>query len=108
VAASPSTLVTAGRLPQKVLVVHQLNPRIVTGWNALKRRPGVVVIKSVDGIGPPGAKVETWKRLVAGLPRSLHPGFKLFFDEDRRGGSTLMSPRQVLSLRPQPEYVMYE
>jgi hypothetical protein len=108
VAAYLDGLVTAGGLPQKVLVVHQLNPRIVTGWDALRRRPGVAVIKSVDGIGPAGAKITTWKRLVAGLPRSLHPGFKLFFDEDRRGGSTLMSPSQVLALRPQPEYVMYE
>jgi hypothetical protein len=108
VAAYLDGLVRAGDLPQKVLVVHQLNPRIVTGWNALKRRPGVVVVKSVDGIGPAGAKIATWKRLVAGLPRTLHPGFKLFFDEDRRGGSSLMSPSQVLALRPQPEYVMYE
>jgi hypothetical protein len=101
-------LVTAGGLPQKVLVVHQLNPQIVRGWNALERRSGVVVVKSVDGIGSPGAKIATWKRLVAGLPRTLHPGFKLFFDEDRRGGQSLMSPSQVLALRPQPEYVMYE
>lgn len=101
-------LVTAGDLPQKVLVVHQLNPRIVTGWDALRRRPGVVVVKSVDGIGPAGSKITTWKRLVKGLPRTLHPGFKLFFDEDRRGGQSLMSATQVLALRPQPEYVMYE
>src|SRR5205085_2190202 len=103
VAAYLDGLASAAGLPQKVLVVHQLNPQIVTGWSALRRRPGVVVIKSVDGIGSPGAKITTWKRLVAGLPRSLHPGFKLFFDEDRRGGQSLMSPSQVLALRPQPE-----
>jgi hypothetical protein len=108
VAAYLDGLVTAGNLPQKVLVVHQLNPQIVTGWEALERRPGVVVVKSVDGIGPAGAKITTWKRLVKGLPRTLHPGFKLFFDEDRRGGQSLMSASQVLALHPQPEYVMYE
>ncbi|MGZ4625417.1 MAG: hypothetical protein ACXV3S_03830 [Kineosporiaceae bacterium] len=101
-------LVTAGDLPQKVLAVHQLNPQIVRGWNALRGRRGVAVVKSVDGIGSPGAKVTTWRRLVGGLPRTLHPGFKLFFDEDRRGGQELMFPAQVLALRPQPEYVMYE
>jgi len=101
-------LVRAHALPQKVLVVHQLNPRIVSGWDALKRRRGVAVVKSVDGIGSPGAKVSTWKRLVRDLPPTLHPGFKLFFDEDTEGGRRLMTPREVLALRPQPEYVLYE
>jgi hypothetical protein len=101
-------LVRAHRLPQKVLVVHQLNPRIVTGWGALRERPGVVVVKSVDGIGSPGAKVSTWRRLVRDLPPALHPGFKLFFDEDVDTGRRLMTPREVLALRPQPEYVLYE
>ena len=95
-------------LPQKVLVVHQLNPRIVTGWEALRRRDGVVVVKSVDGIGKAPEKITTWKRLVTRLPSTLHPGFKLFFDEDTEGGLSLMTPSQVLALRPQPEYVLYE
>jgi hypothetical protein len=108
VAAYLDGLVTAAGLPQKVLVVHQLNPQIVTGWKALRRRDGVVVVKSVDGIGSAGAKIATWKRLVTKLPATLHPGFKLFFDEDRRDGGRLMTPTQVLALRPRPEYVMYE
>jgi hypothetical protein len=108
VAAYLDGLVRAGGLPQKVLVVHQLNPRIVTGWQALRRRSGVVVVKSVDGIGNSAEKITTWKRLVKGLPSTLHPGFKLFFDEDRRDGGRLMSAAQVLALRPRPEYVMYE
>jgi hypothetical protein len=108
VAAYLDGLVRAGDLPQKVLVVHQLTPQIVIGWSALRRRGGVVVVKSVDGIGSPGAKIETWTRLVREMPRTLHPGFKLFFDEDRRAGQGLMSPSEVLALRPQPEYVLYE
>ncbi|HYY12170.1 MAG TPA: hypothetical protein VE781_14635, partial [Kineosporiaceae bacterium] len=101
-------VVTANALPQKALVVHQLNPQIVTGWQALRRRSGVAVVKSVDGIGSAGAKVSTWKRLVKGLPPTLHPGFKLFFDEDTEGGLRLMTPPEVLALKPQPEYVLYE
>jgi hypothetical protein len=101
-------IVRADGLPQKVLVVHQLNPRIVRGFEKVRERDGVVVIKSVDGIGSAGAKVTTWKRLVKDMPPVLHPGFKLFFDEDTRGGLKLMTPSQVLALRPQPEYVLYE
>jgi hypothetical protein len=108
VAAYLDGLVRADALPQKVLVVHQLNPRIVSGWGALRRRDGVVVVKSVDGIGNAAEKITTWKRLVTRLPSTLHPGFKLFFDEDRRDGGKLMSAAQVLALRPRPEYVLYE
>jgi hypothetical protein len=100
-------LVTAGGLPQKALIVHQLNPGIVRGFEKVRARPGVALVKSVDGIGSPGAKITTWKRLVAHLPRQIHPGFKLFFEEDRAEGP-LMTPSQVLALRPQPEYVLYE
>ena len=36
--------------------------------------------------------------------RRFHAGFKLFYHED----TNLMSPRQVLRLRPRPELVVYE
>jgi hypothetical protein len=101
-------IVRANQLPQKVLVVHQLNPRIVRGFEKVRGREGVALVKSVDGIGSPGAKVTTWRRLVDDLPRPVHAGFKLFFDEDTEGGLKLMTPSQVLALRPQPEYVLYE
>ena len=42
------------------------------------------------------------------MAKGVHPGFKLFFDEDTRGGSRLMGAKEVLSLVPKPEYVMYE
>ncbi len=108
VSAQLDGVVRANGLPQKALVVHQLNPRIVRGFEKVRRRDGVVVIKSVDGIGSPGAKVSTWRRLVKDLPPAVRPGFKLFFDEDTEGGLKLMTPQQVLALRPQPEYVLYE
>jgi len=108
VAARLAAIVAAGRLPEKLLVVHQLAPRIIANLAALRRRPGVVVVKSVDGIGPPRAKLDTWRRLVADLPSGVRPGFKLFFDEDAAGPSRLMTPSEVLALRPVPDYVMYE
>ena len=36
--------------------------------------------------------------------REFHPGFKLFYEED----TDLMSPKQVMQLRPKPEIVVYE
>lgn len=94
-------------LPEKPLVFHQVALSVVQNQQALRAHPGVVVIKSVDGIGPRHSKETTWRRLVSGLPGPIHAGFKLFFVEDTRSGS-LMTPQEVLALRPRPEYVMYE
>ncbi len=100
-------LVRAHDLPEKAFVFHQLSPRIVAGGQALKKHPGVVTIKSVDGIGAREDKLETWGKLTANLQAGVHPGFKLFYTEDARHGP-LMTPAQVLALRPRPELVVYE
>jgi hypothetical protein len=100
-------LVSAHHLPQKVLVYHQLHADIVTGEEALVERPGVALVKSVDGIGAAADKIATYQRVTATLPPFVHAGFKLFYDEDTRSGP-LMEPAEVLALVPQPEYVLYE
>jgi hypothetical protein len=100
-------LVTAGRLPQKVLVYHQLHVDIVRDEQLLTERPGVALVKNVDGIGAAADKVGTYQRVVAALPPFVHTGFKLFYEEDVRSGP-LMTPEEVLALIPQPEYVLYE
>jgi len=100
-------LVTAHHLPQKVMLYHQLHADIVSGQEVLVDRPGVAVVKSVDGIGAAADKVGTYQRVMAGTPPFVHAGFKLFYEEDTRSGP-LMDPAAVLGLVPQPEYVLYE
>ncbi|WP_435603899.1 hypothetical protein [Streptomyces sp. bgisy130] len=102
-----SGLVEEHDLPQKPLVFHQVATSVVGDQSALRPQPGVALIKSADGIGSPGLKRGTWHKLVRDLPDGLHTGFKLFYEEDAEG-SRLMTPKEVLALRPQPEYVMYE
>ena len=97
-------LVARDDLPEKVMVYHQLHPTIVSTESALRDHPGVTLVKSVDGIGPKGAKIETWRRIVARTPKHVRMGFKLFYEED----TGLMSPKQVLRLRPKPAVVVYE
>ncbi len=41
------------------------------------------------------------------MPKGVHTGFKLFFEKDSKHGK-LMTAKQVLKLRPKPEYVLYE
>jgi hypothetical protein len=101
-------IVKARDLPEKALVYHQVNGYVVKDENVLVARPGVVLVKSVDGLGPKGAKINTYNYLVKTLPTPVHAGFKLFFDEDAANGARLMTPNEVLALQPRPEYVMYE
>lgn len=103
-----SDLVAEHNLPEKVMLYHQLNEGVVVNEPALKPAKGVVMIKSVDGIGSPGAKVDTWKRVVAKKPKFVHGGFKLFYLEDVQTGGRLMTPAEVMALKPTPEYILFE
>jgi hypothetical protein len=95
-------------LPEKVMVYHQVGRSVVRRESGLKAHDGVVLIKSVDGLGHPGPKRNTYRVVNKSTPKYVHAGFKLFFTEDRRHGGRLMTPQEVLALKPRPEYVMYE
>lgn len=108
IASYLSDLVREHDLPEKALVFHQVNEHVFKNEAALTAHPGVVFIKSVDGLGFTAAKIATYRYLVKSLAPEVHPGFKLFFDEDVKFGGRLMGPKEVLALSPVPEYVMYE
>ncbi|MDQ3887525.1 MAG: hypothetical protein M3308_11095 [Actinomycetota bacterium] len=107
VAAYLAELVRKGDLPQKAMVYHQVAPSVVTDEQMLGAYPEVALVKSVDGIGTPAMKIETWTKLMATKPPHVWPGFKLFYEEDTRNGP-LMMPSEVLALAPTPDYVLYE
>lgn len=90
-------------LPQKALVVHQFTESMVRREARIKSRRHVAVTMNADGFGTPAAKRSKYEELA---PRGgrLHPGFKLFFEED----TNVMSPGQVLRLKPAPDLVIYE
>ena len=54
-------LVARDDLPEKIMVYHQLAARIVRRESELQPHKGIVMIKSVDGIGPPAAKIHTYR-----------------------------------------------
>ena len=93
-------------LPEKAMVVHQLHVSIISDEARLRPHEGVVAIKSVDGIGTKSMKLDTNRVLTRNL-RHVRPGFKLFYEEDRRHGP-LMTPAEVMAVRPRPDYVLYE
>ena len=108
VAAYLSSLVSSASLPEKLLVFHQVNARVLREENEITQHAGVVLVKSVDGLGSRNSKVKTYNALAKGTPAGVHAGFKLFFDEDTKDSHRLMTPAEVLALSPVPEYVMYE
>jgi hypothetical protein len=98
-----STLVYSHDLPQKLLVVHRFTREMIENEDALERDPGVALVVNVDGFGDRPNKISKYREFTRDLRRRYN-GLKLFFHED----VNLMSPRQVLRLRPQPDLVVYE
>jgi hypothetical protein len=102
VSARLAAIVRERRLPEKLLVVHQFTADMVRGKRTLARRPGVELVLDVDGFGTQAQKIAKYRELTRG--ETLPHGLKLFYRED----TNLMSPRDVLALRPQPQLVVYE
>ena len=95
-------LVTRKRLPQKLLVIHQFTPQMVRNRAAVKPRRGLAVTFHIDGFGGQFAKRSKYRQLRVRPP--FFNGFKLFYDEDR----DMLTPREVLGLKPAPDLVTYQ
>ena len=98
-----SDIVRRGNLPQKLLVVHRFTEGMIKDERRLRAYPGVALTVNVDGFGDRPNKVAKYREFTRGRRDRRH-GFKLFYEED----TGLMSPRQVLRLRPSPDLVVYE
>ena len=90
-------------LPQKLLVVHQFTEDMIERRRLLRPFANVAVVLNVDGFGGQEIKVAKYDDF-AKLADFAFNGFKLFYEED----TDLMSPRDVLRLRPAPDLVVYE
>jgi hypothetical protein len=95
-------LVKEHGLPEKLFVIHQFTDDMVE-HRELKRPEGLDIVLNVDGFG--GQEIKKAKyRNFAREAKDFHHGFKLFYEED----TDLMSPRQVLRMKPRPELIVYE
>jgi hypothetical protein len=103
VSARLAAIVRAGRLPQKLLLVHQFTPHMVTEPATLRQPPGIALTMDVDGFGDRPNKISKYDAFTEAPPR-YNDGFKLFYEED----TNLMTPGAVLALTPPPDVVVYE
>jgi hypothetical protein len=102
-----AALVTKYHLPPKVLIIHRFTTNMLQHANQIKLDPRVQVVINMDGWGQPWLKFDTYAKCEASEPVE-YTGFKLFFHNDTRKGDPLLSPREVLALRPRPIYIQYQ
>ncbi|MGI8461080.1 MAG: hypothetical protein ACR2OC_05510 [Solirubrobacterales bacterium] len=98
-------LIAANNLPQKLLIIHQFTDGMIDNREALEAHPNVAIVLNSDGFSDPVNKEAKYDELrPQGPTKEFTPGFKLFYLED----FPVMTPKQVLGLEPEPEFIVYE
>jgi hypothetical protein len=98
-----AALVRDHHLPQKLLIIHQFTSNMITNKAYVQTPPELAVTFDVDGFGESDVKVGKYEDF-SGPFASFYHGFKLFYEQD----TDLMSPLQVLGLRPAPDFIVYQ
>jgi len=96
-------IVKRRNLPEKLFLIHQFTDDMVDDTQ-LQERPGLAMVLNADGFGGQAIKKAKYRAFTRSPRDFFFEGFKLFYRED----SDLMTPRQVLRLRPPPDVVIYE
>ena len=92
-------------LPQKLLIVHQFQPSMITNRELIQTPPELAVLIQMDGQGPINTKYGSWSRLTRPSDADkFHWGWKNFYDED----IPTPTAEEVLALTPYPAFVSYQ
>jgi len=103
-----AALVKKHDLPPKVLVIHRFTKGMLTNYRDIKTCPEVQIVVNMDGFGFAAKKVNTYRNFIAAQPVQF-TGFKLFYKNDIKSKPYhLMTPAEVLRLRPKPVYIQYQ
>ena len=100
-------LVKDNNLAPKVLVVHRFTRGMVTNYKQIKTRPEVQVVMDMDGWGHPDLKYSSYQLYIHKEPVQF-TGFKLFYKNDLRNNGRMLTPKELLALKPQPVYIQYQ
>ena len=96
-------IVRRHRLPEKLFMIHQFHDSMMRGdKKKVAVRPGLAMTWNADGFGVRWAKLDDYRSYTR--DRRFHPGLKLFYEND----VDLMSPREVMRLKPAPRVVNYQ
>ncbi|GGC70536.1 hypothetical protein IEU95_13535 [Hoyosella rhizosphaerae] len=98
-------LTAENNLPQKLLILHQFQTRMITNRADIDTsRDEVSVLIHADGHGVPEQKLDTWNVLKQDLPEGVWLGWKNFNDED----SPTFTPEETMDVSPSPWFVSYQ
>jgi hypothetical protein len=99
-------LTAANALPQKMLVLHQFQSRMIANRSTLDTtRDELALLIHVDGQGSQPAKQSTWNALHTDAPPSVAWGWKNFYDEDLPP----LTPEQTMTqVAPTPDLITYQ
>lgn len=100
-------LVSEKKLPPKILVVHRWTKAMISNAPKIVIDPRVQIVMHMDGWGPPWMKFESYRDYIDVEPVEF-TGFKLFFHNDTKRGDALLTPAELLWLRPRPMYIQYQ
>ena len=95
-------IVRRHRLPEKLFMIHQFHDSMMRDKQRVAMRPGLAMTWNADGFGVRSAKLDDYRSYTR--DRRFHPGLKLFYEND----VDLMSPREVMRLKPAPRVVNYQ
>jgi len=101
-------LVKENNLPPKILIVHRFTQGMLRNYKNIKLHPEVQVVVNMDGWGEPVLKRSTYKLYVY-KEAVQFTGFKLFYKNDlKKAPHVMLTPQDLLKLKPQPIYIQYQ
>ena len=100
-------LVTEKKIPPKVLVVHRFREDMVPDAEQIRPTKNVQVVMHMDGWGPAWLKFDSYNHYIVKHPVQ-YTGFKLFYHNDTKAGGKLLTPQELLQLRPKLSYIQYQ
>ncbi|MDD4993732.1 MAG: hypothetical protein PHR83_16040 [Paludibacter sp.] len=101
-------LVKDNNLPPKILIVHRFTQGMVRNYKNIKLHPEVQIVMNMDGWGEPILKRSTYKLYIYKEPVQF-TGFKLFYKNDlKKAPNVMLTPADLMKLKPQPIYIQYQ
>jgi hypothetical protein len=100
-------LVADKKIPPKILVVHRFTKKMVPDAENIRPTSRVQVVMHMDGWGPPWLKFDSYRDYIVDHPVQ-YTGFKLFYHNDTKKGDALLTPSELLQLRPRLSYIHYQ
>lgn len=101
-------IVAENHLPPKVVIVHQFTWNMLPDKQTVRPSKSLDIVLDMDGFGAQSLKLSTYRSILKQTPMETtgfrFTGFKLFYKQD----TNLLTPAQVLALKPSPTVVIYQ